>query len=74
MVVVENDIDEVCFVNFDFERKRFLINGWMAVGINLLELDFGLWDVNKFWPNGFLLEVLVVLLKITILFGFSQER
>ena len=46
----------------------------MAVGINLLEVDFGLWDVNKFWPSGFLLEVLVALLKITILFGFSQER
>ena len=27
MVVVENEIDEVCFVNFNFERMRFLING-----------------------------------------------
>ena len=46
----------------------------MAVGIKLLEVDFGLCDVNKFWPNGFLLVVLVALLKITILFGFSQEK
>ena len=46
----------------------------MAVVIILLEVDFGLWDVNKFWPNGFLLGVLVALLKITILFGFSQKR
>ena len=46
----------------------------MAVVIILLEVDFGLWDVNKFWPNGFLLGVLDALFKITILFGFSQER
>ena len=46
----------------------------MAVGIKLLKVDFGLWDVNKFWPNGFLLGALVALLKITILFGFSQKR
>ena len=24
---VENEIDEACFVNLDFERMRFLING-----------------------------------------------
>ena len=46
----------------------------MAMGINLLEVDFGLWDVNKFWPNWFLLGALVALLKITILFGFSPQK
>ena len=46
----------------------------MAAGKNMPEVDFGLWDVNKFWPNGFLLGVLDALFKITILFGFSQER
>ena len=46
----------------------------IAVGIKLLEVDFGLWDVDKFWPNGFLLGVLFALLKFTILFGFSQEK
>ena len=25
----------------------------MAAGINMPEVDFGLRDVNKFWPNGF---------------------
>ena len=27
VVVVENEIDEACFVNLDFKRMRFLING-----------------------------------------------
>ena len=48
VVVVENEIDEVCFVNFNFERMRILINGCDGSGINMPEVDFGLWDVDKF--------------------------
>ena len=46
----------------------------MAAGINMPEMDFGFWDVNKFWPGGLLLGVLVAVVKITIISGFSQER
>ena len=46
----------------------------MAMGIKLLEVDFGLWVSTNFGQMGFFWGVLVALLKVTIPIGFSQER